>query len=272
VAGRISGHATKVLAVALTTGVLAFLYLPIAVVVIFSFNASARLSLPIESLSFRWYEEVLADPVFRDAIVSSTIVGAAAATSTALLGTLATFALVRAPRRLRGPLAVLFFAPITLPGLFLGLSLLSLFAQLDVSLSLYTVAAAHFVYTFPYFLLIARAALERLDPQLDELGADLGAGSVERFRRITFPLVWPILAAAAVLAFALSFDEFIITFFVIGTESTVPMVVWSAARRTIDPSINALATLLLLVTIVGTIATVALLAARRYARRAVIQA
>jgi ABC-type spermidine/putrescine transport system permease subunit II len=183
---------------------------------------------------------------------------------------LAAFALVRAPSRFRGPLAVLFFAPITLPGLFLGLALLTLFARLELQLSLYTVAAAHFVYTFPYFLLIARVALDRLDPQLDELGADLGATTVQRFRKITFPLVWPILAAAGVLAFALSFDEFIITFFVIGPQSTVPLVVWSSMRRTVDPSINALATLLLLVTILGTVVTVFLLAARRYARKAVL--
>ncbi len=252
--------------------VLLFLYLPIVVVVLFSFNDARRLSLPIDGLSFRWYDLVLTDPVFTTAIVNSLIVAGIAAVSTTLLATLAAFALVGAPRRLRGPLAVLFFAPITLPGLFLGLSLLTFFARLDVKLSLFTVAAAHFVYTFPYFLLIARVALDRLDPRLDELGADLGATALQRFRKITLPLVWPILAAAGVLAFALSFDEFIITFFVIGPQSTIPLVVWSSMRRTIDPSINALATMLLLVTIVGTVLTVVLLSARRHARRAVVTA
>lgn len=254
----------------LAAAVLLFLYLPIGVVVLFSFQDSSRLSLPIEGLSLRWYELVLTDPIFRAAITNSLVVAGIAAVSTTILGTIAAFALVRAPRRFRGPLAVLFFAPITLPGLFLGLSLLTFFARLEVKLSLFTVAAAHFVYTFPYFLLIARAALDRLDPQLDELGADLGATALQRFRKITFPLVWPILAAAAVLAFALSFDEFIITFFVIGPQSTVPLVVWSAMRRTVDPSINALATLLLLVTILGTVLTILLLAARRHARKAVL--
>jgi spermidine/putrescine transport system permease protein len=117
--------------------------------------------------------------------------------------------------------------------------------------------------------MIGRVALERLDPQLDEMGADLGAGAFERFRRITLPMVWPVLAAATVLAFALSFDEFIITFFVIGPQSTTPLVVWSAMRRSIDPSINALATLLLLVTVIGTVVTVALLLARRQTRKVV---
>ena len=255
---------------ALAMAVLLFLYLPIVVVVLFSFNGGSRLSLPIEGLSFRWYELVLTDPVFTTAIANSFIVGAIAAVCTFVLGTLAAFALVAAPARLRGALAVLFFAPITLPGLFLGLSLLTFFAQLDVKLSLFTVAAAHLVYTFPYFLLVARVVLDRLDPQLAEVGADLGAPPLERFRRITFPLVAPVLAAAGVLAFALSFDEFIITFFVIGPQSTVPLVVWSSMRRAIDPSIIALATLLLVVTILGAIRTVALLVVRRSARKAVM--
>jgi spermidine/putrescine transport system permease protein len=248
---------------------LLFLYLPIAVVVLFSLNDTARMSFPIEGLSLRWYETVLTDDTFQAAITNSVIVGVVSALTTAVLGTAAAFALVSAPRRLRGSLAVLFFAPITLPGLFLGLSLLTFFSRINVELSLWTVAAAHFVYTFPYFLMIGRVALERLDPQLDEMGADLGAGAFERFRRITLPMVWPVLAAATVLAFALSFDEFIITFFVIGPQSTTPLVVWSATRRSIDPSINALATLLLLVTVIGTVVTVALLLARRQTRKVV---
>jgi spermidine/putrescine transport system permease protein len=246
-----------------------FLYLPIAVVVLFSLNSTPRMTFPIQGLSLRWYETVLTDPTFQAAILNSVIVGVTAALTTAVLGTGAAFALVSAPPRLRGVLAVLFFAPITLPGLFLGLSLLTFFSRINVELSLWTVAAAHFVYTFPYFLMIARVALERLDPQFDEIGADLGAAPIERFRRITLPLVWPVLAAATVLAFALSFDEFIITFFVIGPQSTTPLVVWSAMRRSIDPSINALATLLLLVTVIGTVLTVALLFARRQTRKVV---
>jgi spermidine/putrescine transport system permease protein len=250
-------------------GALLFLYLPIAVVVLFSLNSTPRMTFPIDGLSLRWYDTVLTDPTFRAAITNSVIVGATAALTTAVLGTAAAFSLVSAPRRLRGVLAVLFFAPIAVPGLFLGLALLTFFSRINVELSLWTVAAAHFLYTFPYFLLIARVALERIDPQLDEMGADLGANAVERFRRITLPLVWPVLAAATVLSFALSFDEFIITFFVIGPQSTTPLVVWSAMRRSIDPSINALATMLLLVTVAGTVLTVALLFARRQTRKVV---
>lgn len=249
--------------------VLAFLYVPMLLVVLFSLNAGGRLGFPMEGFSFRWYREVLSDPVYVAALINSLIVGVMTAAATAVLGTLASFGIAAAPRRIRAPLAVLFFTPITLPGLFLGLSLLAFFSRLQVHLSLYTVAAAHFVFTFPYFVLVARAALERLDPQLDEVGADLGASAVQRFVKITLPLVWPILAAATVLAFALSFDEFFITFFVIGPESTTPMVIYSSMRRTIDPSINAVATLLLAITALAGLLTGALVGVRRHVRKAV---
>lgn len=248
--------------------VLAFLYVPMLLVVLFSLNAGGRLGFPMEGFSFRWYREVFSDPVYVAALINSLIVGVITAASTAVLGTLASFGIVAAPARIRAPLAVLFFAPITLPGLFLGLSLLTFFARLQVQLSLYTVAAAHFVFTFPYFVLVARAALERLDPQLGEIGADLGASALQRFVRITLPLVWPVIAAATVLAFALSFDEFFITFFVIGPESTTPMVIYSSMRRTIDPSINAVATLLLAITALAGLLTGALVGVRRHVRKA----
>ena len=101
------------------------------------------------------------------------------------------------------------------------------------------------MYVLPYFLLIARAALDRLDPVLDEVAADLGATRWQTFRRVTLPQVWPVLVGAGLLSFALSFDEFIITFFVIGPDSTLPMYIFSQLRRTVDPQINAIATLLL---------------------------
>jgi ABC-type spermidine/putrescine transport system permease subunit II len=154
------------------------------------------------------------------------------------------------PGKLRVPMAFLFFLPITLPGLFLGISMLVYFARIDLTLSLVTVVIAHFVYVIPYYLLISSAALDRLDPALEESAADLGASPWLVFRKVTLPQVWPILAGATVLAFALSFDEFIITFFVIGSNSTLPMYIFSSLRRTVDPSINTISTLLLAVTLV----------------------
>jgi ABC-type spermidine/putrescine transport system permease subunit II len=248
---------------------LAFLYLPIAVVVLFSFNSGSTLNLPIKGFSLRWYEAVLTDATYTSALRNSLIVAVVCAIVTTVLGTLAAFGLTQVRPRLRSWLAVLFFAPITLPGLFLGLSLLAWFAKLDIELSLWTVAAAHAVYTFPYFLLVAQSVLDRIDPQYDELAADLGASSLLRFTKVTLPMTWPVLVAGGMLSFVLSFDEFFITFFVIGPQSTVPLVIYSAMRRAIDPSINAFATLLLLVTFLSGVVIAVLARAGRAARKGV---
>lgn len=229
---------------------LVFLFVPLALMVLFSFHKTGGLTFPFEGFSLRWYEEVFASPGFRSALENSAIVATAVAAVTLVLGTAAAYGLTRMPVRLRLPLAFLFFLPITLPGLFLGISMLVYFARIDLTLSLVTVIVAHFVYVIPYYLLIATAALERLDPALEESAADLGASPWLAFRRVTLPQVWPILAGATVLAFALSFDEFIITFFVIGSNSTLPMYIFSGLRRTVDPSINTISTLLLAVTLV----------------------
>lgn len=246
---------------------LAFLYLPVAVVVLFSFNADSTLKLPISGFSLRWYEEVLTDPTYTQALKHSLFVATVCAVCTTLIGTLAAFGLTKVGLRLRGVLAVLFFAPITLPGLFLGLSLLTWFSKLQIELSLWTVAATHIVYTFPYFLLVARSVLERIDPQYDEIAADLGASATRRFFKVTLPMTWPILVAGGLLSFVLSFDEFFITFFVIGPDSTVPLVVYSAMRRAIDPSINAFATLLLLVTLLSGVVIAVLSSAGRTVKK-----
>jgi spermidine/putrescine transport system permease protein len=237
--------ATGVLAIALL-----FLFIPLLVVVLFSFNSSGSLTFPFGGLTLDWYRQVVSSREFRQAVANSAKVAMVTAGSTLVLGTLAAYALTRARSRLRPFVAVLLFLPLTLPGLFLGLSLLVVFARVEFSLSLTTVAIAHLVYVMPYYLLISVVALQRLDPALEEVGADLGANAWLVFRLVTLPQVWPVLLAAALLAFLLSFDEFIITFFVIGPESTLPLFIFSSLRRTVDPSINAISTLLLMITLV----------------------
>lgn len=241
---------------------LVFLYVPLVVVVLFSLNSSSSLTLPFGGFSVRWYREILQSPEFGSSVRNSAIVALVVAVTTFVLGTAAAWGLSRLPPRSRAPISLLLFLPLTIPGLFLGLSLLVLFGRAQLTLSLTTVVIAHLVYVLPYFLLIAVATLSRLDPALEEAGADLGATPWQAFSKVTFPQVWPVLLGAAVLAFALSFDEFVITFFVIGPESTLPLYVFSSLRRTVDPSINAISTLLLLISLVM-FAVAALLTLRR---------
>lgn len=224
---------------------LLFLYVPLGIVVLFSFHKTGSLSLPFEGFSLRWYREVFTSYEFRESLENSAVIACIVSVVTLILGTAAAYGLSRSDSRLRGPLSLLFFVPITLPGLFLGISLLVFFTRLHITLSLVTVGLGHFIYVFPFFLLIALAALGRLDAALEEVAADLGASPWLVFRRVTLPQVWPVLVGASLLAFALSFDEFVITFFVIGSDSTLPLYIWSSLRRTVDPSINVVSTLLM---------------------------
>jgi len=228
---------------------LVFLFVPLVVVVLFSFHKTGALSFPFQGFSTRWYEEVFSSFEFRQALKNSAIVASVVAAVTLVLATAAAYGLSRMRSRFRAPMSLLFFLPITLPGLFLGISMLVFFSRIDLKLSLTTVVLAHLVYVFPYFLLIAVAALDRLDPALEESASDLGASPWVVFRRVTLPQIWPLLVGATSLAFALSFDEFIITFFVIGSDSTLPMYIWSSLRRTVDPSINTISTLLMAITL-----------------------
>ncbi len=230
---------------AITVVALAFLVLPLAMVVLFSFHSSAGLSFPFKGFSTRWYEKIFNDDAFLQSARNSLVVATAVAVATLVAGTAAAYGLSKSPARYRSFLSVLFFLPITLPGLFIGVGLLTLFVRVHVTPSLLTVGLGHFLYVLPYFLLIAVAALNRTEIAMEEAAADLGATPRQVFFKVTLPQLWPLLAGAACLAFALSFDEFIITFFVIGDNPTLPLYIWSALRRTVDPSINAVSTLLL---------------------------
>lgn len=268
----IGGARRSVPTLVVTVGGLVFLYAPLALVVLFSFHASSSLTFPFEGFSTRWYREVLASPEFRSAAVNSLLVAVAVSVCTLVLGTAASYGLTRAPRRLRRALTLLFFLPVTIPGLFLGLALLVLFNRLHLTLSLVTVATAHWVYVLPYFVLVAQQAFASLDPDMEELARDLGASSWRTFRRVTLPQIWPLLLGATALAFALSFDEFIITFFVIGPDATLPLYVWSALRRSVDPSINVVSTLLLAISLGLWVLAFAVMVRREATRRAAVEA
>jgi spermidine/putrescine transport system permease protein len=229
-----------------TAGVFLFLFAPLFIIILFSFNESARLSFPITGFSLRWYVEVLNSSVFRSAVKNTLIVGTATSATAVIVGTLASLGLTRYHSRLTKMLSSLMVIPISLPALFLGIALLAYFALLQTRLSLFTVVIGHLIYTLPYFVLVATARLEGFDIVLEEAARDLGATAWQTFWRVTFPIIAPSIIGAGILVFALSFDEFLITFFVIGSQSTLPMVIWSMMRRTIDPRINAISTMLVI--------------------------
>lgn len=243
--------------------IVAYLYLPVVVVLVFAFQDAGRLALPFTGPSLRWFKFVLSEQTFRLALRASFRVGLVASLFAMLIGTLTGLAFTRYKLRLRRPLEALAMAPIALPGLFIGLSLLAYFGRLGLSLSLVTVLMAHLLYVLPYILIVMNSRLERFDIALEEAARDLGANGWQTFWKVTFPLIWPTVLASGVLAFALSFDEFLITLFVIGSETTLPIMMWSRMRRKIDPSINAVAAIIFAVFVASLATGAALMWMRR---------
>jgi spermidine/putrescine transport system permease protein len=243
---------------------LAYLTVPLALVILFSFNASALTSFPITGLTLDWYRRLALNGSFWPALSNSLVVGAAVAVASVAAGLLAALALARmAAGRAQALLDVL-SAPMMLPGLIIGIALLSFFVRaLAVPLGLPTVILGQLVVIAPFVIAILFARLSSFDWSLVESARDLGATPVGAFMTITLPLIRPSLVGSALIALSLSLDDFVITFFTIGSGNTLPTLVWGLVRTTLDPTINAIATLLLILSIGSTILALKVIDYRR---------
>lgn len=216
-----------------------FLYLPIVILAIFSFNAG-DVTFPLAGFTTEWYRRFLSNPLLLGALRRSAIVATASSLVAVALGVLASFALLR--RRFVGKAATsaLFFSPLVVPYLVFGISLLVLFTALDrflsettgyfIGLGLHSVVIGHVVVSLPYAMLTIMPLLQRLSLSLEEAAHDLGAGTWQTFRRVTLPLLLPALVSAFLIAFTLSFDEYAIASFLAGTEQTWPVYLFSQLR------------------------------------------
>lgn len=227
-----------------------FLFAPIVVVIVFAFDAGGRGTLPFQGVTLRWFEEFFDNPVMVDAAVNSAIVAGAAMVGATLLGGLAAFALIRHRVRFGGAFTAAIVLPLVLPPLLLGIALLSFFNRVDVELSLWTVAVAHVLVTMPFVVLTISSRLAGLDPSLEEAAQTLGANRFQTFRHVTLPLIRSSMIGSALLVVALSLDEFIVTFFTIGSGNTLPIVIWGQMRAGVSPVVNAVSTLMLVATLV----------------------
>ena len=239
--------------------VVAFLYLPLIVVVLYSFSASKFNRWPIADYSLVWYRELFDDDEIMAALRLSTLVGLAAAAIAVVLGTLAAFALDRYRFRGKPLLRFLVVLPITLPGIVTGVAMLSFFTLIEWPLSRWTLIIGHATFCVTLVLNNVVARLGQLPMHLDEASADLGAPPWRTFWRITFPLIRPAIAAGGILAFTLSFDEVVVSLFLKGRENTLPLLIWGRLRLGISPEINAVATVIVAVSLVGVVASSLLL-------------
>ena len=246
---------------------LAFLYGPIVLLVLYSFNAS-RLVTVWGGFSTRWYGALLHDDQMLDAVWVTLRVGLLSASLATVLGTLAAVALVRAGRfKGRALFSGMIYAPLVMPEVILGLSLLLLFVALGVDRGFWTVTLSHATVTLCYATVVVQARLSSFDTSLEEAAQDLGCTPLSAFLQVTLPNIAPAVAAAWMLAFTLSLDDLVIASFTSGPgATTLPMRLYSQVRLGVNPEINAVSTLLIVVVTVGVI--VASLIQRRRARPA----
>ncbi len=227
--------------------VLIYLFIPIAVVIAFSFNKpESKFNLAWNQFSLDAWTQLCGVPGVCDSFMTSVEIGLVSTLIATILGTMIAFALVRYRFHGRSSTNLLIFMPMATPEVVMGSSLLALFLNLRFPLGTVTVLIAHIMFIISFVVVAVKARLQGMDPKLEEAARDLYAGPAATFRYVTFPLVLPGIIGAALLGFSLSFDDFIISFFNAGTLVTFPIYIWGAAQRGIPPQVNALASLVFL--------------------------
>jgi spermidine/putrescine transport system permease protein len=210
--------------------VVVFLYAPILILLIFSFNNSDVPSFPLSGFTLHWYYEFLTNADLRNALETSAVVAALSSAVAVVLGILASIALVRRRFRAKGPVSALLLSPLVLPLVVFGISLLLLFHAIGMQLGITTVVIGHIVISLPYTILVIMPRLQQIDASLEEAAYDLGASRLRTFRSITFPLILPAVVSAFLIAFTTSFDEYAVASFVVGQTVTFPIYLYSALR------------------------------------------
>jgi len=210
--------------------VVVFLYAPIVILLIFSFNSSQLPVFPLSGFTLHWYHQFLTNSELQHALVTSAIIAAISSAGAVALGTLASIALVRRRFRAKGPVSALLLSPLVIPYVVFGISLLLLFHTLGVSLTILTVVIGHIVITLPYTILVLMPRLQQIDASLEEAAYDLGASRLRTFWSITFPLILPAVLSAYLIAYTTSFDEYAVASFVAGSTVTFPIYLYSAIR------------------------------------------
>jgi spermidine/putrescine transport system permease protein len=244
----------RLLATVVLAGVLLFLLGPLVLVVIVSFSANPLISLPLRGPTLDWYRRLAADPEFWSALRNSLVIAATTASLATITGTAAALGLARAAAGQRTAMLVATALPVMLPPLVLAVALVVFFARvLALPLSPATTIAAHLVITQPFVLLVVLARLASFDHACVDAARDLGASPWTAFRRVTLPNIRAALIGAWLIAAAVSLDDFILTVFTIGRGNTLATFVWGRMKTTLDPSINAIATILLVLTVGATL-------------------
>lgn len=224
-----------------------FLYIPLVVMVVFSFNDS-KLNAEWVGFTFKWYEVLFNDDEMLHAALNSLIIAALASGVATVLGTLAGMAIYKFRLKVLPPLVM---APIAMPDILMGVSLLLMFILLNMSLGMISITLSHITFCIGFVALSVQARMSSMDASLTEAARDLGATPWQCFCKVTLPLLAPGIIAGALMAFTLSIDDFVITFFTAGVGSaTLPLQIYSMVKIAVTPEVNAISTLLMVLTLV----------------------
>lgn len=223
------------------------LFAPIGLVILFSFNSSRSLQ-DFQGFSLRWYEQFFQSESLRDSLIASVQIALVTMVVATVLGTMLAYGLVRARTRWSSAANVMMLVPLVTPEIVAGASALLLFTQVGLELSVTTIVLAHITFSISYVTVVVRARLSALGREVEDASMDLGATRWETFRLVTLPALWPAVIAAGLLVFALSFDDFVLSFFTTGeSPQPLPVRIWTQIRFGVRPTINAIGTFMLVV-------------------------
>lgn len=227
----------------------AFLYLPILVVIIFSFNTS-EMNVKFEGFTLSWYVRMLDNTDLMNAFKTTLIVAAASTALSVFIGTISAFGMFKFKFKGKSVIDSLLYIPIVIPEIVLGIALLAFFTAINMPMGLLTLIIAHVTFCVPFVVITVRARLSGYDMSIEEASMDLGANQWRTFRRVTLPIIAPGVASGAMLALTISLDDVIVSFFTSGPDDmTLPIKIFGMVRKGVSPDVNALSTVMILATI-----------------------
>lgn len=231
--------------------ILVVMYLPILVIVLYSFNAS-KISTVWEGFSLRWYQALFRDRSMMEAVRNSLVLGVLSCINAAVIGTMAAVGMRRISWKTKGMVAYFSTIPIMIPEIILGMVFMVFFSFLGLPFGMVTLVLAHTTFCIPYVFTMVRGRLVGMEPSLEEAARDLGAGEAKVFFTITLPLIAPAIVSGMLLSFAMSFDDVVISIFVTGaTTNTLPVKIYTQMKNGVSPEVNSLSVVMLGVTLLG---------------------
>ena len=232
-----------------TAFVYLFLFAPIFVVILFSFNSIKSLQ-NFEGFSLQWYESFFQSESYRESLFASLEIAFLTMIAATIIGTALAIGLVRARTRWAPGANILMLVPLVVPEIVTGISALLIFSQIGIRLSFWTIVIAHITFSISYVTIVVRARMASISQEVEEAAMDLGATRWQSVRLVLVPALWPAVVAAGLLVFAFSFDDFVLSFFTTGEDlQPLPVRIWSAIRFGLDPTINAIGTLMMIVSL-----------------------